>query len=230
MRILYNNPNCTHKSHNYKEFLTVNFQSNDALLQQAITEGKDLAGKVNPHDTGERIRTTAQIERRCICGMLAELTLRMLLEQQISNREINAKLLPSHTITEGSKFGNQIDIPIEINGIHKEIEVRSSFPFRPVNIAITQLFDIIGWYQSSNKPNEYAKDYYLRVLYNFKEEKAMSYINSEIDLHFVGGATKEMLRELGHWDDFDQIGANYRSIKPICAASDANQIMDIIFS
>ena len=230
MRISHNNPNCPHDEHDFHDCITVNFQKDDPLLQQAIAEGMDLAGKVNPHDTGDRIRTAEQIERRCICGVLAELTIRKLLKQEISNRKIDAKLLPSHTITAGPKIGNQIDIPIIVNGQQFDIEVRSSFPYRPLNIVITHLFDIIGWYQSSNKLVEHAKDYYLRVLYNFNESESMNYINSEINLHFVGGATREMLERLGRWNDFDQPGALYRSIKPICAALDTKQIMDKIFS
>lgn len=229
LNISYNTIKCPHSDHTFNVYITVNFQKNDHLLQQAISEGKELSKNVNPHDPNNRIRTVEEIERRCICGVLAELTIKNLLKDKILKSKSNAKILPSYIITQGSKYGNQIDIPIEINGIPKEIEVRSSFPFSSLSRVITNLFDIIGWYSSSNKLGESPKDYYLRVLYNFNENEAMKYINSEIDLHFVGGATRKMLENLGHWDDFDQHGAKYRSIKPICAALDAEQILDNIF-
>ena len=230
MKLSYTSLQCPHSNHDYQKYITVTFQHDDKLLQQAITEGVDLAKKVNPYDPGHAIRSSEQIKRRCICGFLAEITLRMLLKQQISEHNIDAKLLSSHTITEGPKLGSQIDIPIKINNVRKEIEVRSSFPYSSINVVITKLFDIIGWYQSPSKPMEYKKDYYLRVLYNFKEEDAMNHINTEIALHFVGGATRGMLEELGNWNDFDQQGAKYKSIKPICKGLDAIQIMNMIFS
>ena len=86
MRISYNSPNCQHTNHDFQEYITVHFQNDDPLLQKAISEGKDLSGKVNPHDTGGRVRTADEIKRRCICGVLAELTIRELLQQEITTQ------------------------------------------------------------------------------------------------------------------------------------------------
>ena len=188
-----------------------------------------MAKNVNPYDPGSTIRNPEKIERRCICGVLAELAVKELLKQHISNHNIDAKVFQSITTTNGSDAGDQIDIPIEVHGVQKNIEVRSSFPYSPLNTVITRLFDIIGWYKSEHKSMEHKKDYYLRVLYNFREEDTMQHINLEIDLHFVGGATRKMLEESGEWNDFKQWGASYRSIKPICAGLDAIEIMNVIF-
>ena len=74
----------------------------------------------NPYDPGSTIRNPEKIERRCICGVLAELAVKELLKQHISNHNIDAKVFQSITTTNGSDAGDQIDIPIEVHGVQKK--------------------------------------------------------------------------------------------------------------
>ena len=224
------NPNCDHKTHNYKEYLKMSFSPDDPILQESIRLGQELAKKVNPHDPSGKARTREVITRRCICGMLSELAIRYILCQAINDRKISASLRDLSTETEEIVNGNQIDILIQVNDIDYTIEVRSSFPYRSLNLVITKLFDVIGWYKTSNKSQEQPKDFYLRTLYNFPESEALEKIHNGIELYFVGGATRKILDDNGIWTNFKQNNATYRSIKPICATLDAKQIIDSIFT
>ncbi len=230
MNILKKEIKCIHSEHTYSNYFTIPFSKDNELLTNAIDEGTKLALKVNPHDPGGHWRSPELIRKKCIYGMLAENTIRYILKKEIEKRNIDAELLPSHQITDGPKAGSQIDIPIKIDNIVYDIEVRSSFPFAKLYNVLTYHFDIIGWYRTFTKPSEHIKDYYLRVLFNFDQKYALDKLESGFELHFVGGATKQMLEQSLTWDDFEQPGAEYKTIKPICNALDAEKILNMIFS
>jgi hypothetical protein len=230
MNIIKKEIKCIHSEHEYSNYFTIPFSKNNELLSNAISEGAQLALKVNPHDPGGHWRSPELIRKKCIYGMLAENTVRHILKNEIEKRNIDAEVLPSKQITDGPKAGSQIDIPIKIDNIVYDIEVRSSFPYANLYDVITRHFDIIGWYRTFTKPGEHAKDYYLRVLFNFDQKHALDKLESGFELHFVGGATKQMLEQSSTWDDFEQPGAEYTTIKPICKALDAEKILDNIFS
>ncbi len=96
------------------------------------------------------------------------------------------------------------------------IEVRSSFPIKPIEEAISSNFDVIGPYINTVKIKEIEKDYYLRVLFQVNPNKTelsrenrdkntselmRSFFDDDMNLikllnvFLVGGATKEMMQD-----------------------------------
>jgi len=220
---------CGHQNHDYQTYYEVSFKPGDSLLESAKTLGLARAKKVHPAGTDGRRRPPDVILRRNILGVLAELATREILETAMRNKRISASITHSG-VSEIQEWGDtEIDITILVGDKEFEMEVRSSFLRNPLTWGITQGFDIIGWYTTLTKPTERRKDFYLRVLYNFRESEAPSYIESGLTLYFVGGASKALLQgPRGYNDNLDQQGANYRLIKPICAGRDADKILDEI--
>jgi len=221
--------NCGHLNHDYKTYWEVSFKPGDTLLESAKKLGFERAKKVHPAGTDGRIRPPNVIVRRNILGVLAELATKEILEQAIRNKGVSARIIQSG-VSEIQEWGDtEIDITIQVRELVFEVEVRSSFLRNPLTWGITKGFDVLGWYTTLTKTVERKKDFYLRVLYNFAEKKASEYIEKGVTLYFVGGASKGLLQgPRGYNTDLDQHGANYRCIKPICAARDADQILEEI--
>ena len=221
--------NCNHPGHTYSKYTTIYLTPNDELLQQAISEGTSLSKKYHPSAPNGRIRNPIERNIKSIYGMLAELSIRLLLQNEIIKRKISAKILPSTMTLVNNTFDNQIDIPLEIEGKHYDIEVRSSFPYAELKSVITYHFDILGPYTTNYKIKEKEKDYYLRVLF-FNEKYATSKLDSGPEIHFVGGASKDMILKESFTNNLKQGNAKFHTIKPICKALDSEQIMNLIFS
>ena len=117
--------NCNHPGHTYSKYTTIYLTPNDELLQQAISEGTPLSKKYNPSAPSGRIRNPIERNIKSIYGMLAELSIRLLLQNEIIKRKISAKILPSTMTLVNNTFDNQIDIPLEIEGKHYDIEVNN---------------------------------------------------------------------------------------------------------
>jgi len=218
---------CGHQNHDYETYYEVSFEPGDPFLESAKKLGFERAQKVHPAGTDGRVRPPDVIVRRNILGVLAELVSKKILEEAIRNKGVSASIIQSG-VSEIQEWGDtEIDITIQVRESVFEVEVRSSFLRNPLTWGITQGFDVLGWYTTLTKRAERKKDFYLRVLYNFDEEEASEYIKNGVTLYFVGGASKGLLQgPRGYNTDLDQLGANYRCIKPICAARDADQILD----
>lgn len=238
MKILSKSIRCEHPNHDYEVYYEVSLDPGDSLLEKAKERGTSRAKKVDPHAPGGRIRSFEVRKRLNILGVLAEMTIPEILNKSIRKRGIDAEIL-SFTITEIARVQaeTQIDLKLRVKDKILETEVRSSCLRNPLDWGITkgvrgttQGFDVLGWYTTRTKLQEDKKDFYLRVLYNFDEEDAMYYIENGIILYFVGGASRALLEgSEGYNTDLGQPGANYRCIK-ICAARDANKILDEMFS
>ncbi len=165
----------------------------DVLAKAKKIEGKLNAGKANDSASERDAETVASDNNS---GLIAENACYVFL-QYIFGKEAVSK--PS---SESSK--NQIDI--ELSGIKKTIEVRSSCIRNGVEFAVfakdpndnehTQYFDVIGPYNNEYKPEEVLKDYYMRVIYhcNIKDFDALLQRDT-LELYLTGGATKEMLED-----------------------------------
>ena len=138
--------NCNHTGHVYSKYTTIHLTPDDELLKQAINEGTPLSEKYNPSAPSGRIRAHPERNIKSIYGLLAELSVRLLLQNEIDKRKISAKILPSIMTLVNNTFENQIDIPIEIEGKRYDLEVRSSFPRARLYDVITYHFDILGPY------------------------------------------------------------------------------------
>lgn len=123
-------------------------------------------------------------------------------------------------------YTDHVDLTISNGSRIIQLEVRGSFPYSPLRSVVCRLFDIIGPYRTSYKQEEDPKDFYLRTLINIRQR--------DFDFHkphtvyFAGGASYNLLEELGEYASFKQRGATYLAIKPIARARDAVEIvMDI---
>lgn len=224
--------NCSHSSHTYKNYLSLSFNNNDPIIQEAIKLGKQRAQLVNPHGPNGKVRSMSLLESTNIRGALAEICTENILREEIKRRGLNAKIGKSSEIIDNIEGVTQVDLYLTLDDRTFEIETRSSCVRNGVNFGITSgFFNIVGWYRTSSKPNEPKKDFYLMYLYGFDESETMSRLSNTLEVCFVGGATKSMLQGvLGSDKTMKQSGALYRGINPICAALDSTQIMNEIFS
>ena len=199
------------------------------LLLEAKKIGEAPHGNYNPNDPSGKSRSEPNKKNNVIYGKLAELVLREILSDEIKCRHVKASILESKDEYDFD-YDVHSDIEVIVNGEPFIIEVRSSFPYRPIQEAIEYHFDILGWYTTSNKPYEKPKDFYLRVLFPFGKAKQSENLQNGFVLYFVGGATSELLNSSkGGWNNLKQPGARYRTIKPICKGYDVKQILDAIF-
>lgn len=223
---------CGHPAHTYQNYLSLSFDNTDPLLQKAIEIGKQRSRLVNPSNPSGWIRDTSRLESTNIRGALAEICTEEILSTEIKKRELHASIEQASEIITGIEGVTQVDLYLTINGKTFEIETRSSCVRKGTNFGITSgFFNIVGWYKTITKPSETKKDLYLMYLYGFDESETMSKLTNNIEVCFVGGATKSMLQgSLGSDVTMKQIqGALYRGISPICAALDSQQILDEIF-
>ena len=122
-------------------------------------------------------------------------------------------------------YDAHVDIEIQVNGKIINFEVRSSFPYSPLQAVICRLFDFIGPYTTSFKAGESPKDFYLRGLIN---ERVQNFNPKKMHtLYFAGGVPYELLKEKGRRTDFDQPGADFLALR-LYRGMDALQIMDLI--
>lgn len=122
-------------------------------------------------------------------------------------------------------YDAHVDIEIQVNGKIISFEVRSSFPYSPLQAVVCRLFDFIGPYTTSFKAGESPKDFYLRGLINERVHNFNS--GRKHTLYFAGGVPYELLREKGRRTDFDQPGADFLALR-LYRGMDAVEIIDLI--
>ena len=118
-----------------------------------------------------------------------------------------------------------VDIEIEMSEKKIDLEVRSSFGYRPMCELINIHFDHIGTYTTSYKSNEIPKDFYLRGLIN-KRVGDFSY-REEHTFYFAGGVPYSLLKEMDMHKDFKQPGADYLVV-PLHMGMDVAEIINLI--
>ena len=184
-----------------------------------------------------RLRDYQTIQFHAMAGIISEYCWKKWIEKTAVDKKVSLLLS-----TKGmERDRNQVDIIIQYdNLIKKTAEVRSSFPYASIDQAITQYFDIIGWYTNETKTKEVKKDYYLRALFpfGFKEFKG-KLKGKNLRVCLCGGATKMMLEcgENAKYKKFvpsdepggkSRIVARYRVIEPIINAYDTRKITDLV--
>ncbi|MFN4146983.1 MAG: hypothetical protein ACK4GN_14255, partial [Runella sp.] len=174
------------------------------ILDEISKRGLQLAQSVNPHAANYATaqRQLDKIQNNCVAGLLAEYLWKDYLNHQ---QEIVAEVA-----FVGAK--SQIDLEVIANG--QKIEVRSSFPRNGIPFAICHAayeFDIIGPYANDYKPDEIAKDFYVRTLFHLAKiserttssgrilpliEKLMDKMTHDgFEVYLTGGATCAMMQD-----------------------------------
>ena len=124
-------------------------------------------------------------------------------------------------------YEQHVDIEIEAGNRLIKVEVRSSFPYSPLEAVVCRLFDVIGPYSTSYKSGERPKEIYLRGLINEDVHK-FNYMRNH-RLYFAGGAPYELLKQRGRRENFKQRGAEYLVLSMV-KAMDAKEVIDAIRS
>lgn len=223
---------CSHPHPDYQKYVEFNFPKGDPLLEQAKQRGIEMAKKVNINDPSGNARTLDErIPSNCR-GALSEIATKILLQNAIDERGIDATLTESTEMINTIEGVTQIDLQINIHNNQYEIETRSSCVRNGTEFGITSgKINLLGWYSTISKPGETKKDFYAMYLFPFDASDTMSKFDNGITFHFVGGATKGMLQGPLGCDAstmLKQSRANYRGINPICAVLDASKFIDNI--
>ncbi|WP_211198871.1 hypothetical protein [Candidatus Nitrosotenuis uzonensis] len=195
-------------------------------------EGKQLARKVNPHNPKEEIRTLPQLEAANMRGRLAELCTKNLLQNELKVRNLPGTITESSEFIDSVEGITQIDLILTVNGNKYQIEIRSSCVRNGVYFGITSGFiNLLGWYKTDSKQKEPKKDFYLMYLYGFNESETTNKFSNQVDVSFVGGASKLMLQgPLASDKQLKQsVKTLYRCISPICTVYDVDQILNEMF-
>lgn len=218
----------------------VEFDFDEPLVEIA----KEQAGRKAPYthsgDPSARNRPNQEVYNAQLLGTLADVACQSLLQSYL---DVNANQ-PVRVIrydevrTDNYQQPDRYDIRI-ISGadeqLSKEVEVRSSVCNRVPVSRMLEIFHVLGWYVTQNKPGEEIRDFYMRPMYHynlFRNRAAPEYRMNDaenhlrtgaLDLYIVGGATPQMLQERGEIQRDSgllQIGATYQVVS-IKSALDA---------
>lgn len=229
MKISYKSINCGHENHNYCKYVEFAFSKNAEELQTVKHRTNKLIEKLNPRHLGSnRIRTEEEMIGDITRGALAEICSKKLFQEVIEKRNLNARIDDTAGLNYTSESGTQIDLHLIVNGKKSEIEIKSSCVRNGTDFGIKSgYFNIVGWFVHNAKKFDPPKNFYMMYLFPFDAEKTMSIIEDDFILHFVGGATKNMLEgPLGRYTDLKQYGMKCCGIKPICAGLDSLQMIE----
>lgn len=184
--------------------------------------------RLNSINSAGVVRNEREKKLKALCGLIIEQVCFSLLTKYNTSPAVTVLLDESNSPID------QIDIRINKTWLNKErqpqlatksIEIRSSFPFRPIAASIAEDFDILGAYTNNTKISEIAKDYYLRFLFKLDypvdrlikyQKNGREYINysktttnvlnldyfdenlnlkKDMVIYFVGGATRDMMQD-----------------------------------
>ncbi|OCR05869.1 hypothetical protein BA920_03890 [Helicobacter pullorum] len=206
-----------------KIVLTPKTNYTNTIIQEAQNRLK--SANLNKVDSSGQIRNDNELKYKSFSGFIVEQLCFSLLKHYNTNKNVEIKLGDSNTSI------NQIDIKIikkfinalqERVSVVKSVEIRSSFPFNPIEKAISNDFDILGFYKNNIKSGEIQKDYYIRFLFSLEKTNEFLILNEynridyaktatnllknvyfdkdlnlqkDLTIYFVGGATKEMFQD-----------------------------------
>jgi len=221
--------------------LTYSYASDKELLDKLIEKATRMAGVVNPHSPDGKLRTQDVRFNKLLGGLLAEAAFLTYLEKRAGEKRVKFEVVDSSFTQEEEleKLGfNQIDLKIRVNGVLKDIEIRSSFSYKTTLQRLFGVplvngrgaFSIIGWYTSENKPKEVKKDYYIFAIHLYLPSEAQKRIQENIEVYLAGAASKQTLEDKGEDSSLKQEGARFRVINPLNSVEDPVAVIDEILS
>ncbi|GGZ99958.1 hypothetical protein DC083_08645 [Ignatzschineria ureiclastica] len=203
-----------------KIVLTPTSHSSINIIEQAKKRLELI--RFNPANSSGVIRDNTEIRFKSFCGLIIEQLCFSMLTYYNKNPNVKIELDDNnHSI-------NQIDLKIQKRwtdhqlierSITKTVEIRSSFPFKPIEKVVAQDFDILGGYRNDVKKGEIEKDFYLRFLFSLnytpesyvRENQKIDYsktstnvlknvyfdenlnLKTDLTIYFIGGATNSMM-------------------------------------
>jgi hypothetical protein len=216
------------------------YNTDKVLINEIIDKTTRMCNKVNPHGPDGKLRQQDVRFNKILGGLLAEVSLMKFLEKTANEHNIPFEIIESTFNQEEdlSKLGfNQIDARISVNGEIKELEIRSSYSYkttfeRLIGVPLYDgkgAFSIIGWYTSSNKPQEVKKQYYIFAIHLYLPSETQNRIYEKVEVFLAGAASKQTLEDKGVYTSLKQEGAKFRVINPLNSVPDPiNVINDIL--
>lgn len=193
-------------------------ETDNNLLEEIKKKAIETSKQVNPKNLGREIRDEKELFLHNLAGIFAEEVIKGYLTQIKESN--NVKVIKRDF--EG--YGTHVDVDVEVNGVLKTIEVRSSFQYKTsISRVLNGAFAIIGPYTHSSKKQEKIKDFYITVIHRCEPllfAENLDKFNSVTNI--IGGVSKENLIKLGKKDDgnFKQKGVEYLEVRPIVSAPD----------
>lgn len=181
------------------ECLKVVISADDSFLEDVRQKAELINNRLNSFSASSGIiRSDETVTADNLLGLIAEYACYEVLQNELGCQNV---IKP-----QSNSSYNQIDIQLSSGDT---IEVRSScirngleFALFSVNRTTNrQYIDVIGpYYNNAYKSYENTKDFYMRVIYIGETASIFSHIlaGEEIVLYITGGATKEMLSEIGY--------------------------------
>jgi hypothetical protein len=221
--------------------LTYSYASDKELIEKIIKKATKLSGVVNPHSPDGRLRTQDVTFNKLLGGLIAETAFLSYIEEQSKEKGIKFSVIESSFSQEEdlAKLGfNQVDLKIEVAGVVKEIEIRSSYSYKTTLERLFGFplingrgaFSIIGWYSSKNKPMEVKKDYYIFAIHQYLPSETQGRVYANIDVYLAGAASKQTLEISGVNSSLKQEGAMFRVINPLNSVADPVAVINEILN
>ena len=227
---LFKDPNGTPLVHSFSKLpfriQKITLCPSSRYAQQLIQEAKFRQKQINFNSANSSgvIRPQEEVRYKSLCGLLIEQLCYQMLKHYNSNKNVSIELDRSFNSID------QIDLRIcktwlnhnsECQNVTKTVEIRSSFPFKPIEKVVSHDFDILGGYTNNVKIGEVEKDFYLRFLFSLdypehlyvKNGNKIDYnkttlnvlrnlyfdeelnLQRDMNIYFIGGATKSMMAD-----------------------------------
>jgi len=225
--------------------IKVDYLSDEKMLQHAYTQAQAKAPHTHRNNPSARRRTEQEVFNSQYLGTIADIACSVLLQKHLDKYGTKQLLVERYDDIRSDNFRNadQFDARVILgdeNRILTEIEIRSSVCNRVSLARMLEVFDVLGWYTTANKPGEQKRDFYMRPVYHYnKYQTGQAYavanaeqylLNDELDLYIVGGATADILQTKGEIQrgfGLLQEGATYQVVD-ILDALDAPAFLDTV--
>lgn len=204
--------------------ITLNPESKHS--KRIVQEAKKRLNTIrfNPVNSSGVVREKVEIKLKAFCGLIIEQLCFTMLTHYNQNSEVTIELDSNNTSID------QVDLKLHKSWLDhnsnrqtliKTVEIRSSFPFKPIEKVVAQDFDILGGYNNDVKKGEIDKDFYLRFLFSLnyapqyvvKNNQKIDYsktttnvlkqvyfdddlnLKESLTIYFIGGATNSMMQD-----------------------------------
>lgn len=179
--------------------LEVKISSDDPFLEDVRQKAVPINNRLNSHSASAGVvRSDETVTADNLIGLIAEYACYEILKSQLGAKNV---IKPA-----SGSSRNQVDIQLASG---QTVEVRSSCIRNGLEFALfrvdrnsnRQYIDVIGpYYNTAYKAYENIKDFYMRVIYVGDTASVFSDIinGGNVVLYLTGGATKQMLEEIGY--------------------------------
>ena len=216
----------------------------DGIRQKAREQAAAKAKYTNRNNPAARRRTDQEVFNAQYLGTLADLACSQLLQTSLSQEGSDSLSVERYDDVRQDNFMHPdlFDARVTRNGqLLAEIEIRSSVCNKVSLERMLDIWHVLGWYVTANKPAEKVREFYYRPIYHYDKTQtgveyrladAAKYLaDGTLNLYIVGGATTDLLDQYGEVREgfgLLQEGATYQVIA-IRKALDVPKFLDTIY-